>query len=127
MERKWVFTQRKELLEQIGKLNLKIATSNKELEELELNFKRKKLELRKYKNERTGLQLELQELEIANWKAQQEKNKINRMQKKTIKKYAEDLNNEYYSQEKRSFDMENSYTDYIKKNILPYNDWLRII
>lgn len=103
-------------------MNLKIATSNKELEELELNFKRKKLELRKYKNERTGLQLELQELEIANWKAQQEKNKINRMQKKTIKKYAEDLNNEYYSQEKRSFDMENSYTDYIKKNILPYND-----
>ena len=31
--------QKKELLEQIGKLNMKIASSNKELEDLELEYK----------------------------------------------------------------------------------------
>lgn len=56
--------QKKELLEQIGKLNMKIASSNKELEDLELEYKKKKIELRKYKNERIGLQLELQEIEL---------------------------------------------------------------
>ena len=56
--------QKKELLEQIGKLNVKIATSNKELEKLELEYKKKRLELKKYKNERIGLQLKLQEIEL---------------------------------------------------------------
>ena len=46
--------QKKELLEQIEKLNVKIATSNKELEKLELEYKKKRLELKKYKNERIG-------------------------------------------------------------------------
>ena len=36
--------QKKELIEQIGKLNLKIATSNKELEKLELEYKKKRIE-----------------------------------------------------------------------------------
>ena len=44
--------QKKELVEQIGKLNVKIITSNKELEKLELEYKKKRLELKKYKNER---------------------------------------------------------------------------
>ena len=57
--------QRAELTEQIGKLNIKIAKANKELDELELKYKKKKLEIRKYKNESAGLQLELQELEQA--------------------------------------------------------------
>ena len=42
--------QKKELVEQIGKLNVKIITSNKELEKLELEYKKKRLELKKYKN-----------------------------------------------------------------------------
>ena len=58
--------QKKELVEQIGKLNLIIATSNKELENLELEYKKKKLEIKKYKNEKAGLQLKLQEIELEN-------------------------------------------------------------
>ncbi|MEI3400828.1 MAG: hypothetical protein V8R51_00005 [Clostridia bacterium] len=50
------------------KLNIKTAKANKELDELELKYKKKKLEIRKYKNESAGLQLELQELELENWK-----------------------------------------------------------
>lgn len=41
--------QKKELVEQIGKLNVKITTSNKELEKLELEYKKKRIELKKYK------------------------------------------------------------------------------
>ena len=48
--------ERKEISEQIGELNLKIFSANKELEEMELNVRRKKIEIRKYKNEVTGLQ-----------------------------------------------------------------------
>lgn len=70
--------QREELTEQIGKLNIKIAKANKELDELELKYKKKKLEIRKYKNESVGLQLELQELELENWKEIQEEQKIKR-------------------------------------------------
>lgn len=54
-----IHLQREELTEQIGKLNIKIAKANKELDELELKYKKKKLEIRKYKNESVGLQLEL--------------------------------------------------------------------
>lgn len=63
-----IHLQREELTEQIGKLNIKIAKANKELDELELKYKKKKLGIRKYKNESVGLQLELQELELENWK-----------------------------------------------------------
>ena len=43
------------------------------------------------------------------------------MQKQTIKKYA-DLNNEYYSQEKKYYNSADSYKSYIEKNVVPYND-----
>ena len=76
--------QREELTEQIGKLNIKIIKANKELDELELKYKKKKLEIRKYKNESVGLQLELQELELENWKEIQEEQKIKRIQKETM-------------------------------------------
>ena len=46
-----IHLQREELTEQIGKLNIKIIKANKELDELELKYKKKKLEIRKYKNE----------------------------------------------------------------------------
>ena len=103
--------QRAELTEQIGKLNIKIAKANKELDELEL----------KYKNESAGLQLELQELELENWKEIQEQQKIKRIQKETMKKYS-DPNNKYYSQEKSYYNSEDLYKSYMERNILPYND-----
>lgn len=76
--------QKKELVEQIGKLNVKITTSNKELEKLELEYKKKRLELKKYKNERVGLQLKLQELELESNKKVTNNNEIRRMQRRTI-------------------------------------------
>ena len=75
-----IHLQREELTEQIGKLNIKIIKANKELDELELKYKKKKLEIKKYKNESVGLQLELQELELENWKEIQEEQKIKRIQ-----------------------------------------------
>lgn len=114
--------RKEELSEQIGKVNIKIATANKELEEIELKYKRKKLEIRKYKNEMTGLKLELQELELNNWKELHEEEKIKRIQKQTIKKYVDDPNNEYYSQEKKFLNKEDAYTSYMERNILPYLD-----
>lgn len=116
-----IHLQREELTEQIGKLNIKIAKANKELDEFELKYKKKKLEIRKYKNESVGLQLELQELELENWKEIQEEQKIKRIQKETMKKYS-DPNNEYYSQEKSYYNSEDLYKSYMERNILPYND-----
>ena len=55
--------QKKELVEEIGKLNVKIATSNKELEKLELEYKKKRLELKKYKNETKSYLVKRQSLE----------------------------------------------------------------
>lgn len=113
--------QRAEITEKIGKINVKIANANKELEELELKYKKKKLEIRKYKNESARLQLELQELEIENFKEIQEQKRIQRVQKNSMKKYA-DPNNEYYSQEKSYYNSPDLYKKYMEKNILPYND-----
>lgn len=114
--------QKKELVDQIGKLNVKITTSNKELEKLELEYKKKRLELKKYKNERVGLQLKLQELELESNNKVTNNNEIRRMQRRTIEKYCNDPNNEYYTQEKTYANLEDSYMSYMKKNIVPYND-----
>ena len=116
-----IHLQREELTEQIGKLNIKIIKANKELDELELKYKKKKLEIRKYKNESVGLQLELQELELENLKEIQDEQKIKRIQKETMKKYS-DPNNKYYSQEKSYYNSEDLYKSYMERNILPYND-----
>ena len=112
--------QKKELLEQIGKLNVKIATSNKELEKLELEYKKKRLELKKYKNERIGLQLKLQEIEDN--KKTISDTEIKRRQRRTVEKYCNDPNNEYYTQEKTYSNLEDSYMNYMRKNVVPYND-----
>lgn len=114
--------QKKELVEQIGKLNIKIATSNKELEQLELEYKKKKIELKKYKNERIGLQLELQEIELEGNKNVISENKIKRIQKKTLEKYCNGSDNEYYTQEKNYTQIDDSYINYMRKNVVPYND-----
>ncbi len=113
--------QKSEIANEIGKINLKIANANKELEELEIKYKKKKLELRKYKNESIRLQLELQELEIENYKKIQEEKRIKQSMKKTMEKYI-DSNNEYYSQEKSFYNSEDLYKNYMRKNLLPYND-----
>ena len=114
--------QKKELVEQIGKLNVKITTSNKELEKLELEYKKKRIELKKYKNERVGLQLKLQELELECNKKTISEKEIKRRQNRIIEKYCNDSNNEYYTQEKTYSNIEDSYMNYMRKNVVPYND-----
>lgn len=114
---------KKDYSEQIGKLNLKIAETNKELEKLELEYKRKKLELKKYKNERIGLGIKFEEIELEckNKKKITEK-EIKKKQKEIIRKYCNDLENEYYSQEKRYSKTDESYINYMCKNVIPYNN-----
>ena len=114
--------ERKEISEQIGELNLKIFSANKELEEMELNIRKKKIEIRRYKNEVTGLQLMLEEIDIERWKEKRkEKKEINR--NNTVEKnLKEATNSDYYSQEKKFNDTENSYIHYVARNVLPYND-----
>ena len=114
--------ERKEISEQIGELNLKIFSANKELEEMELNIRKKKIEIRRYKNEVTGLQLMLEEIDIERWK--EKKKKKQEIKRKNIaeKNLKEATNSDYYSQEKKFNDTENSYIDYVARNVLPYND-----
>ncbi|MBR3002435.1 MAG: hypothetical protein IKF38_02575 [Clostridia bacterium] len=114
--------ERKEISEQIGELNLKIFSANKELEEMELNIRKKKIEIRRYKNEVTGLQLMLEEIDIERWK--EKKKEKQEIKRKNIveKNLKEATNSDYYSQEKKFNDTENSYIDYVARNVLPYND-----
>ena len=114
--------QRKELVEQLGKLNLKIANATKELENLEIMYKKQKIQIRKFINERARIKLELQELEIDNSKKNLAENKMSQIQKKMVEKYFSDPNNQYYSQEKSYLNNENLYSDYMKRNVLPYNE-----
>ena len=109
---------RKELTEKIGELNIKILAVNKELEELELNAKRKKIEIRKYKNEISGIQLELEEMEIENWKENKHRPKI----KTRIYKEKDVIDDDFYSQEKKFNIIDDGYTNYVKRNVVPYND-----
>ena len=117
-----ILCKKKELLEQIGKLNMKIASSNKELEDLELEYKKKKIEMRKYKNERIGLQLELQEIELDSNKNVISEKKVKRIQNKIVEKYCNGYDNEYYTQEKNYSRIDDSYINYMRKNVVPYND-----
>lgn len=112
---------RKDITDKIGDLNLKIAKANEDLNEIELNYKKKKIEIRKYKNEVAGLQLELQELELENCKEIKEQKKITRTQNQTLKRYL-DIDNEYYSQEKNYHNSGDAYKSYIERNVLPYNE-----
>ena len=114
--------ERKEISEQIGELNLKIYSANKELEEMELNIKRKKIEIRKYKNEVSGLQLMLEEIDIERWK--EKKKEKQEIKRKNIveKNLKEETNSDYNSQEKKFNTLENSYIDYVARNVVPYND-----
>lgn len=114
--------ERKELSKQIGELNIKIFSASKELEEMELNVKRKKIEIRKYKNEVKGLQLKLEEIEIEKWRERKNQKEVTKKQKPIDMRYKEDTNPDYYSQNKKFNDIGNVYADYMEKNILPYND-----
>ena len=111
--------ERKEISEQIGMLNRKVFSSSKELEELEIKVKRKKIEIRKYKNEISSLKLKLAEIEIEKWKAKKKEGKI---PVKKDKKLQEEINSDYYSQEKKFYDIGTAYADYMAKKVAPYND-----
>ena len=108
--------ERKEISKQIGALNLKISLANKELEEMEIAIKRKKIEIRKYKNDLKGLQLRIEEIEIEKWR--EKKAKTGQIKSE----YIIASNNDYYSQEKKFYEKDRAYIDYMKKNVLPYND-----
>lgn len=114
--------ERKEISEQIGELNLKIFSANKELEEMELNIRKKKIEIRRYKNEVTGLQLMLEEIDIERWKEKRKEKKEIKRNNTVEKNLKEATNSDYYSQEKKFNDTENSYIDYVARKVLPYND-----
>lgn len=112
----------KEVSRQIEELNTKISNATKEIEDIEIEWKRKKLAIKKYKNEVEKLQIELQEQELVNWKDLQKQDKIKRNQKNLLKKYAE-RNNEYYTQEKDFCNTEiPAYKNYFAKSAVPYND-----
>lgn len=113
---------KKEITEKIGKVNLKIAATSKELNELALEYRRKKLELKQYKNDKSNLQLEIQRLAIEEWKEAHKNEEIKRIQRTTMEKYSYDPNNEYYSQRKDLSNDNDLYANYLVKNIVPYND-----
>lgn len=113
---------RKEISEQIGALNIKIFSANKELEEMELAVKKKRIEIRKYRNEIKGLQLKIEEIEIEQWREKKEQKEKAKRQVRIEKKLKEYNSNDYYSQENKLHNTENSYIDYMSKNVLPYND-----
>ena len=48
---------------------------------------------------------------------------IKRIQKRTIEKYCYDPNNEYYTQEKTYANLDEPIMKYMRKNVVPYNDW----
>ena len=110
---------KKEISEKIGLLNLKILSASKELEELERSAKKKKLQIRRLRNEVCGLQLEIEELDIDKWKP---KNRKVRSIKKKVE-ILDEINDDYYSQEKNIDYNEETYTSYVEKNVVPYNDW----
>ena len=109
---------KKEISEKIGLLNLKILSASKELEELERSAKKKKLQIRRLRNEVCGLQLEIEELDIDKWKP---KNRKVRSIKKKVE-ILDEINDDYYSQEKNIDYNEETYTSYVEKNVVPYND-----
>ena len=109
--------EKEKIAEKVLLLNKKIKDKSKELQELKLEEKRRQLEIRKYKNKLEQYNIKLQEIEYEN----KEKNKEERLKRRLLKRY-EDLNNEYYSQEKKFIKDDFSYADYFRNNIVPYND-----
>ena len=110
---------RKEISEQIGTLNKKIILANKELEEMVFNVKRKRIEISKYKNEIYNLKLKIKEIEIEKWKDKRNRGMIQVKQERNLE---EKTNSDYYSQEKKFYDIGTAYADYMAKKIAPYND-----
>ena len=109
--------EKEKIAEKVLLLNKKIKNKSKELQELKLEEKRRQLEIRKYKNKLEQYNIKLQEIEYEN----NEKNKEEKFKRKLLKKY-DDLNNEYYSHEKKFMKDDFSYADYFRNNIVPYND-----
>lgn len=114
--------QMEDVSKKIAKLNSKIINANKEIDEMEFNLRQKRLEIKKYKNERARLQLRVKELELEKWKAIQQERKQKNMQKVLLRKYADDSNSEYYSQENNLSKRDNSFINYIERSLVPYND-----
>lgn len=114
--------KKKEISEQIGRINLQVLTLKKETDKIEIYLKRKKLEIKKLTNKKVALELEIQELDIANWKAKKlEKKNLYKINSK-LEKIIKDKNDDYYSQNDKTADNDDLFINYIEKNIVPYND-----
>lgn len=114
--------QNEELIKKVNRINIKITNVNKEIDELALSLKQKRLEVKKYKNERARIQLKIKEFEIENWKSVQQERRQRENQRNIMKKYAVDPNNEYYSQDNSYLSKESSFIKYMEKKVVPYND-----
>lgn len=114
-----------ELLKKIELQNEKIVKVKEELEFLEIECKKKRLEIKKLNNEKNKLKIEYQEWKIENTrkiKKEKREKKEKILQEKIIQKYGTDYDHNYYSQEKEIPNDSDYYTNYIRKNIIPYND-----
>ena len=111
-----------ELLKKIELQNEKIVRVKKELEFLEIECKKKRLEIKKLNNEKNKLKIEYQECKIENTRKIKKEKKEKNLQDKIIQKYGTDYDHNYYSQEKEIPNDSDYYTNYIRKNIIPYND-----
>lgn len=111
-----------ELLKKIELQNEKIVRVKKELEFLEIECKKKRLEIKKLNNEKNKLKIKYQEWKIENTRKIKKEKKEKNLQDKIIQKYGTDYDHNYYSQEKEIANDSDYYTNYIRKNIIPYND-----
>ena len=111
-----------ELLKKIELQNEKIEKVKEELEFLEIECKKKRLEIKKLNNEKNKLKIEYQEWKIENTRKIKKEKKEKNLQDKIIQKYGTDYDHNYYSQEKEIPNDSDYYTNYIRKNIIPYND-----
>ena len=89
---------------------------------MEIECKKKRLEIKKLNNEKNKLKIEYQEWKIENTRKIKKEKKEKNLQDKIIQKYGTDYDHNYYSQEKEIPNDSDYYTNYIRKNIIPYND-----
>ena len=121
-----------EIQNKILELSKDLQNKNKEIEELQISLRGKKIEVRKLKNQISSLRLDLDEIEVENWKQRKQQKAVQKNQKSISNKYMyggvrdkrlrEELYSQYYSQDIVDKCVEDNYLTYIQKNIEPYID-----
>lgn len=108
--------KREQIIEKIGVLNKQVLSSTEELEEMEFNITKKKLEIKKCKNAIKELKISLRDF----YKKKPKNEKT--IRKKYDKTLKEKLDNYFYSQENVYNRISDPYCYYIERNVFPYND-----